>query len=89
MINKLLAHAAYAAFAVAAVVGAGLLWEVTAARQEVYQLRSIVVGRTPEGFHRGDAKELCEALAVANVGWRCVDPYTLPGYVEHPDRVER
>ncbi len=46
-----------------------------------------VVGRTPEGFHRADALELCEALADVN-GLVCPSPYELPRYLDHPMNVE-
>ena len=41
-----------------------------------------VVGRTPEGFHRKDMAEWCEAFEKANrfTGVTCPDPYRLPGY---------
>lgn len=46
------------------------------------QLQQQVVGKTPEGFHRADALQFCEALEEANVSFTCVDPYTLPNYSE-------
>lgn len=41
-----------------------------------------VVGRTPEGFHRADMREWCQAFAEANwgKGIACPNPYELPGY---------
>lgn len=39
-----------------------------------------VVGRTPEGFHRKDMREWCEAFMRANPDIVCPDPYGLPGF---------
>jgi hypothetical protein len=43
---------------------------------------TLVVGRTPEGFHRHDMREWCEAFERANrgTGIVCPDPYSLPGF---------
>ena len=47
-----------------------------------------VVGRTPEGFHRNDMREWCQAFAEANRGRGiiCPDPYTLPGFYNPPQK---
>jgi hypothetical protein len=47
---------------------------------------ALVVGRTPEGFHRKDMAEWCVAFQQANraSGITCPDPYTLPGYRQPP-----
>jgi hypothetical protein len=47
---------------------------------------TLVVGRTPEGFHRKDMAEWCVAFQQANraSGITCPDPYTLPGYRQPP-----
>jgi hypothetical protein len=43
---------------------------------------TLVVGRTPEGFHRRDMREWCDAFDRANRGSGivCPDPYSLPGF---------
>jgi hypothetical protein len=45
----------------------------------------LVVGRTPEGFHRRDMQEWCRAFERANKGSgiTCPDPYDLEGYRQH------
>ena len=54
--------------------------EEAAATKKAFDER--VVGRTPEGFHRADMREWCEAFAEANrqTGIVCPDPYGLPGF---------
>ncbi len=39
-----------------------------------------IVGKSPEGFHRRDAHELCLAMELTNKSWKCPNPYDLPGY---------
>lgn len=61
-----------------------LIW---ATKREAEATKRVVderlVGRTPEGFHRADMAEWCEAFEKANrfAGVTCPDPYKLPNYV--------
>jgi len=57
---------------------------ITKTKQDTFAVKKAfdekVVGRTPEGFHRYDMKEWCEAAMKVNRGFVCPDPYTLHGF---------
>jgi len=56
-------------------------------------LSSKIVGRTPEGFHRQDAKELsdaiCEEIREKRSDADCIDPYELPRYKRAIEQLRR
>ena len=54
--------------------------QVTSNTELINALNRRIVGNSPEGFHRADAKELCDETARKNDGFECADPYTLPSY---------
>lgn len=51
-------------------------------RMVVETLAAQIVGKTPEGFHRKDAEEMCEAMILLNQGLLCPDVRSLPGYLD-------
>ena len=56
-------------------------------------LSSKIVGRTPEGFHRQDAKELsdaiCDEIREKRPDADCIDPYDLPRYKRAIEQIRR
>lgn len=74
MFNVLLSLGLFAAVIIGVTLNAH--WSV------LNETKSMVVGKTPEGFHRKDALELVECLQTRPAD--ACDPYNLPGYRNHP-----